>query len=191
MHKKRYSILLMILVVGVSIMIMILPTFFTQNISRVSLKQELSLPLILNDTKEIKIVFFGYSGCVNICTPRLQALNKFYTTLDKSMQEKVGLEFLDISVPQDEELPNTFASFFNKNFKGIYLSNKVLRDYTKAFNVYFTQSLFDKTEFDHTSNLYIVKRTKNTKELRFIYTAYPFDFEQIKRDLEELQHETY
>lgn len=187
--KRFHSALIIILVLSVSVLVMILPTFMTKGISRVELHQELQLPLILNDEKDIKILFFGYAGCVDICTPRLQDLATFYATLDEKTKKRVSLEFLDISRPADANLPDSFAKFFNNNFKGIYLDDTILRTYTKAFRVYFSQSLLDEKEFDHSANLYLVKKNKDKKELRYIYSAYPFDFEQITLDIEELTNE--
>ena len=189
MKRKIYALGILLLVIIISLLVVILPTFFTKGFSRISLQQKLELPLVLNDSKDIKLVFFGYSGCVDICTPRLQAISKFYNTLDEETKEKLGVEFLDISTPGDKTLPQSFASYFHKDFKGIYLEKTILREYTRAFNVYFAQSLMDTTEFDHTSNLYLIKKNKDTKELRFIYTAYPFDFKQIKLDIKELRNE--
>ena len=160
MKSKFHSSVILLLVVVVSILIMIIPTFFTKGVSRVSLNQELELPLVLNDEKDIKIVFFGYSGCVDICTPRLSSLTEYYENLNDTLKTRVGVEFLDVSTPNDTTLPSRFAQFFNKDFKGIYLNQTILHKYTKVFNVYFAQSLIDKTEYDHTSNIYIVKRVK-------------------------------
>jgi len=189
MKAKLLSASMLILVVVVSILIMIIPTFFTKGVSRISLNKEVDLPLILNDDKDIGVLFFGYSGCSDICTPRLQSLNKFYEALDTDIKQKIGVEFLDISVPSDSELPSRFAKFFNPDFKGIYLNNSVLREYTKLFNVYFSQSLMDTTEYDHTSNIYIVKKSQNKKELRYIYNSYPYDFKQISSDIRGLINE--
>lgn len=189
MKKKLLPASMLILVVAVSILIMIIPTFFTKGISRVTLNKEVNLPLILNDDKDVKLLFFGYSGCSDICTPRLQSLNNFFETLDADMKKKVGVEFLDISVPNDNDLPSRFAEFFNPNFKGIHLADNVLREYTKAFHVYFSQSLIDKAEYDHTANIYILKKTQNKKELRYIYNSYPYDFKQINLDIKGLLNE--
>jgi len=189
MKTKIQSASMLILVVAISILIMIIPTFFTKGISRVVLNKEVNLPLILNDEKNIQILFFGYSGCSDICTPRLQSLNTFFESLDADMKTKIGVEFLDISVPKDKELPARFAEYFNPNFKGIYLTSSVLRDYTKAFDVYFSQSLMDQAEYDHTANIYIVKKTQDKKELRYIYNSYPYDFKQINSDIRGLLYE--
>jgi len=187
--RKIHAASMFFLVVLVSVLIMIIPTFFTKDISAVSVNKEINLPLILNDSKNIELVFFGYAGCDDICTPRLYAINKFYNTLDNKIKVKVGVKFLDISVPYDKTLPLRFAKFFNNNFKGVYLSKYVLRDYTKAFNVFFSKSLLDDTGYDHTANLYLLKRDKNGKYLRYIYSAYPYDFKQITLDIEELINE--
>ncbi len=189
MIKKLSSVLILILVISVSLFIMVLPTFFTKGISRVSLNKELNLPLVLNDKKDIKLIFFGYSGCAEICTPRLYSLNKFYKTLNENEKKRVGVDFFDISIPTDNSLPQKFAEFFNPDFKGIYLDENNLRNYTKEFNVYFSKSLTENMEYDHTVNLYLLKKTKDKKEIRYIYNSYPYDFEQIKLDIEELMNE--
>ncbi|MFA6191614.1 MAG: SCO family protein [Sulfurimonas sp.] len=190
MTREKISLgIMLVLVIAVSILIMVVPTLFTKNISRISSNKEINLPLILNDEKEIKLLFFGYSGCTKICTPRLQAINDLYSSLDEKTKKRVGVEFLDISVPNKTTLPAEFASSFNKEFKGIYLSQEILRDYTKEFKVFFSPSLINKIEFDHTTNLYLVKKSRNKKEIRYIYNSYPYDFKQIKSDIKELLNE--
>lgn len=189
MKRKLLSASILLLVVLVSVLIMIIPTFFTKGISRVSLNKEISLPLILNDNKEVKLLFFGYSGCTDICTPRLYSIDEFYKSIDKSIRLKVGVEFLDISIPNDTSLPSRFAEFFNPEFKGIYLPKEVLRDYTREFDVFFSRSLIDDTEYDHTSHIYLVKRTKDKKEIRYVYSSYPYDFKQMNLDIKGLLNE--
>ena len=189
MKNKLHAFFVLLLVVFISILIMILPTFFTKHVSRTVLKQEITLPLVLNGEKDITIVFFGYSGCVDICTPRLNSLATFYKSLDTSTKKRVGVEFLDISLPYDKALPSRFAKFFDEDFKGIYLNKNNFRVYTKAFNIYFAQSLSDETEYNHTSNIYLIKKSANKKEIRYVYGAYPYDFKQISIDIKGLLNE--
>ncbi|WP_321779077.1 SCO family protein [Sulfurimonas sp.] len=189
MQKKIYAVLIIGFVVAISISVMIIPIFFTKGISRTKLNKEFTLPMILSDEQDIELVFFGYSGCTDICMPKLFDIQKLYDTLEKNIKQKVGVIFVDISMPKDEELPQRFAEFFNIEFKGIYLNQTILRDYTKVFNVYFSQSLLENTEYDHTTNLYLVKKSKGKKEIRYIYNAYPYDIKQIKQDIKELRYE--
>jgi len=190
MKSRVYATFFILLIILISVLVMIIPTFFTNGISRIELKQEIDLPLILNDEKDIKLIFFGYAGCADICTPRLDYLSKMYEKLDEETKQRVGVEFIDISAPIDTTLPQKFAEAFHKDFKGIYLDKNTIRKYTKPFKVYFSNSFIDKTEYDHTTNLYIVKKDKNKKELRYIYSAYPYDMTQINLDLKELLNES-
>ena len=189
MKKKLYSGLILLLLVSVSILIMFAPSFFSKGVSRISINKTFDLELILNNTKNIELVFFGYSGCSDICTPRLFLINDLYASLNEKAKEQVGIIFLDISTPFDKELPQRFAAYFNKDFIGIHLNKKILRAYTKTFDVYFSKSLLDQTEYNHTSNLYLVKKTKGKKEIKYVYNSYPYDIKQIKNDIKELIYE--
>ena len=189
MKKRVYGAVLIVALFLFSVVIMILPTFFSDTNSRYETKQEIRLPLVLNDDKDIKLIFFGYSGCSDICAPRLEDLSKIYAGLDDSLKKRVGVEFLDISTPYDTTLPQIFATYFHKDFKGIYLDDKVLRSYTKEFSVYFSKSLMDENEFNHTTYLYIAKRDGSQKFIRYIYNTYPYNEEQIIKDLQGLINE--
>ncbi len=187
--RKMHAAFMLFLVILISVFIMIIPTFITKGVSRVSTNKEINLPFILNGKKNIELVFFGYAGCSDICTPRLYSIDKFYKTLNSKLKSKIEVKFLDISVPYDETLPSRFAQFFNPDFNGVYLPKDVLRDYTKVFDVFFSKSLLDDTEYDHTANLYLLKRDANNKTLRYVYNAYPYDFKQMTLDIEELVNE--
>lgn len=189
MMQKLPAVFIIVLVILVSISVMIAPTFTADKLSRVSTNKEFDLPLVLNDDKKIKLLFFGYAGCADICAPRLQSINEIYNSLSKEIKKEVGVEFIDISIPDDKTLPSRFAQYFNKDFKGIYLDNKTLRDYTKAFDVYFARSLMEATDYDHTSHLYLVSKDKDKKSIRYIYNSYPYNIKQIKKDIQELLNE--
>lgn len=180
---------LLLLVISVSVSLMILPAFHSKELSRIQLSQEIELELLLDGRQEIELVFFGYAGCANICSPRLSDLGSWYATLSQKTRENVGMKFLDLSVPHQKELPQRFAEAFHKDFTGLYLPEKELRRYSKAFSVYFSPSLTTKGEFNHSSHLYLIKRDAQGKRVRFIYTAYPYDLQQIHSDIEELLHE--
>jgi len=186
--KKEISpILITLFILVFSGLIMILPSFFTKGVSRTEVKNAIDLPYILDTPKDIELLFFGYAGCINICTPRLESLSTWYTQFKN--RSRVGVRFIDISAPEDKTLPMEFAQAFNKEFIGVYLTPPQIREYTRPFQVYFSQSLMDSTEFDHTANLYLLKREGKRKVLRYIYTTYPFDFKQIDLDIKELLNE--
>ncbi len=189
MKKKTSALLLILTVLALSVLVTILPSFYTKGVSRVELKQDLDLELVLDKSHDIELVFFGYAGCADICTPRLQDLGRWYSTLPQKFQKRMTLKFLDLSTPEDKGVPDVFAKAFHQNFQGVFLDDHILRVYTKAFSVYFSPSLMDENEMDHTAHLYLLKRDKEGKELRFIYTAYPYDFRQIQSDIKALIRE--
>lgn len=190
MRKKVAPIFLILAVISVSILIIILPTFYSKGASHIELNQELDLELVLDAKQDVELVFFGYAGCIDICSPRLDALGKWYATLPLAKQEKIGVRFIDLSVPEDKTLPNTFAKAFHERFIGVFLEKSVLRVYSKAFMVYFAKSLTNDDEIDHSTHLYLVKKDKEGKKiLRYIYTSYPYDFTQIQSDIKELINE--
>ncbi len=192
MQKKIFAILIFTSIVLVSILVVIAPSFSgVSSLARKSLQKKLDLDLILNDNKDVKLVFFGYSSCPDICSPRLSSLNHYYNSIDEINRKRIGVEFLDISTPVDKTLPQRYAEFFNPEFKGIYLNTDILRVYTKAFNVFFSKSFIDKTEYDHTAHLYIIQKVNKTKYLRYIYNTYPYDFKQINKDIKGLLNEPY
>lgn len=190
MKKKIIPVLLILAVISVSILIVIFPTFSNKGGSHIALKQDLNLERVLDDQQDVELVFFGYAGCIDVCSPRLEALGEWYATLPLATQEDIGVRFIDLSVPKDKSLPDTFAKAFHERFKGVFLEDSLLRQYSKAFMVYFSKSLTKDDEIDHSTHLYLVKRnTKGKKILRYIYTAYPYDFTQIQSDIKELINE--
>lgn len=189
MKKNLLALTLILTVLLVSVSIIILPSFFSKGISRIDMKEKISLDLILNTKEDIEILFFGYAGCLDVCTPRLQDLGQWYNTLDKEIRQHVKVSFLDLSAPEDKNLPDLFAKYFNPQFHGIFLEKSLLKTYTKALRVYFSKSLFYEGEIDHSTHLYMLKRDFQGKFLRFIYTAYPYNFDQIQSDIKRLINE--
>jgi len=184
---KIKVILLIILLIVVSVLIVIFPTFLKDSDMRIEVNQSINLKKVLDTNKTVELVFFGYSGCVDICSPRLFSLSNWYSKLDDEIKEKFTIRFMDISQPKDKELPKLFADAFHEDFVGVYLTFKELRDYTKPFSVYFSKSITKDLEFDHSSNLYLVDRDSNgNKTIKYIYSYYPYNFKIIEKDLKSI-----
>ena len=167
----------------------ILPTFGTKDVALIEVEQAVELPLLLDAKEDVELIFFGYAGCLDVCTPRLHNISTWYSALSTKQQAHIGVKFFDLSVPKDETVPDIFAKSFHSDFQGIYLDSNTIRDYTKLFTVYFANSLTRSGEMDHTSHLYIIKRSKEKKELRLIYTAYPYDYDSLNKAVQRLLDE--
>ncbi|MEA1982025.1 MAG: SCO family protein [Campylobacterota bacterium] len=183
-------ILLTLLSLIIVLLITIAPSFVRTDVSSFTLNQKLNLDKVLDANKSIELVFFGYSGCIDVCTPRLKKIASWYK--NSQNRDKIQIRFLDISQPHEKDLPDRFAKSFHKESIGVYLNRQELREYTKAFNVYFSKALFDEYEYDHTTNIYILnKKRDETKVLKHIYTSYPYSFNEIELDIEEITRKTY
>lgn len=189
MQKKLFGAALLTLALLVSFGVMFAPAFFTKNISRVELHQSFELERILSADENVELIFFGYAGCADICSPRLASLAAFYEELPQETKSHLGLLFIDVSSGQDAALSQRFAEYFHKDFKGLRLESASLHKYAKPFGVFFAPSLSEPLEFDHTAHLYLVAKQENVKQIRYIYSSYPYDFKQIEEDIEEFLNE--
>lgn len=189
MKKKLLAVILFITTIFTSILIVIAPSFASKTLTYVERHQELKLDHVLDAQEDIELIFFGYAGCLHICTPRLYNIKQWYETLSPQDQKRITLKFFDLSIPLDPQTPDIFVKGFHPNFKGVYLHKNTIRNYTKVFSVYFAKSLLDETEIDHSAYLYITKRTKGVKELRAVYTTYPYDFAYLSTKIKELLDE--
>ncbi len=190
MKKQIYGILLFVLIIIISILVVVAPAFLSEHTAAVKAEQELNLPLILNDDKNIQLIFFGYSTCVDVCIPRLKKLSQLYNSLDKKIKDQVGILFIDISVPADPQQPSKYVRSFNPDFKGLYLNKTAVREYIQAFRVFSSRSLVNKAEYNHSSYLYLVEKKGQKKWLRYIYKTAPYPLEKIKDNIKELIGET-
>lgn len=135
--------------------------------------------------KEYMLVFYGYVGCVKVCSPVLDNLNRFYSSDAFSKFEPfVDLIFVNLLPKVSQDQPDQFAKVFNANFIGVYLTEKELSGIDKELNVYFSKRIDDSFELDHSDHIYLIKREKDGKlTLINIYTTHPLNQASIIDDL--------
>lgn len=133
-----------------------------------------------NDEK-VLLVFFGYAGCVDICTPRMEEVAKIYRDLPQNSD--VGVLFVNLLPLEDQNVADSFAKHFDKSFTGFYPGEIELRRLREEFNIYFARSLMEKDEYDHTSFLFILVKEADGYHLKGIYTRVPFDKEMVLADV--------
>lgn len=120
------------------------------------------------------LVFFGYVGCIDICTPRLEEVSIIYEKL-KKLNIDVRVLFINLTKQNDPELVDLFAKSFNKDFEGIYPEKLELNSLKKEFSIYSAQKLGSSYEVDHTAFLYLVKKIDSKHYLKRIYVKVPFN----------------
>jgi len=138
----------------------------------------------LNDIDtDTVVLFFGYVGCVDICTPILQDLATMYESKEiKPIQDRFKVVFVNLTFQVDPLQPKYFAQFFHKKFEGIYLSQNELHNIDRVFSLYYSTSLLNDLEVNHTDNIYLLKRNKDIWILKSIYFSNN-GYLKLKKDL--------
>lgn len=138
----------------------------------------------LHSDKKIILLFFGYVGCKDICTPFLTELSKLYDSKEfDSVREDVDVVFINLT-PEIESLEaDLFAKFFNEKFRGIYLSKKEILKIDRSFSLFFSQGISEKTELNHTDYLYLIQNSTMQLYLKNIYAPHPLEEKKLIDDI--------
>lgn len=156
-------------------------SYFSQK-EYIKINREIKSTLFDSYNEKNILVFFGYVGCVDICTPRLEELSLIYEKLKKAKIEAHVL-FINLSKLEDPELADLFVKSFHKEFEGIYLNKSELNSLKREFNVYSAPSLGRSADLDHTAFLYLLKKNDFKYYLNKIYTKTPFHVSIIDNDI--------
>ena len=156
------------------ILILALGSYFSPKGGRIILNKEIHAPFLDEVTqKDELLLFFGYVGCTDVCSP---FLNQMHNLLDhKELEEKrkkIDLVFINLLFDMPMEEAKAFAHIFDKNFIGINVDKAVLSKLQQDFKLYFSTSLFDKSVINHTDYLYALKR--GSKKGSWIIKAFYF-----------------
>lgn len=144
----------------------------------------------IKSDKKVILLFFGYVGCQDVCTPLLQNLSNLYKSKNfKDIKNDIDVIFVNLTPEIEEFQPDLFAKFFNKEFKGIYLSRKEVLSIDRNFSLFFSQNLSEKTELNHTDYLYLITNTNDTLTLEKLYFTHPLQEQKLKDDIISLKTE--
>ncbi len=118
------------------------------------------------------ILYVGYTGCINICTPRLKEISEIQRVLN-DRGAKIEYMFLDLRELGDD-VSGDFLKAFRGDFKILSLEENSKNHFLQQLGFYYARGLYDKNEFEHSSYLYLIEN--NGKELKLITTImqYPF-----------------
>jgi len=131
------------------------------------------LPIIANKLKQkYTLLYVGYTGCINICTPRLQEISTIQRVL-KDKGDTIGYMFLDLRTLGDD-VSGDFLKAFYGDFEVLSLKKDDKSKLLKQLQFYFTKSLYDTNEFEHSSYLYLLEKEKDQVQLIATIMQYPF-----------------
>lgn len=187
MNKKEIilaTVLISTLLIAVPLVQALL--FSVQSEGKMVREHSIEAPFLEKPTKKYQLLFFGYVGCTDICTPVLNELNQMvHSQSFAKIKNDVDIVFVNLIPSHDIEQPQLFASYFNKNFIGVHLEQKELMQIDRGFGLYFSQRLDSKSDLDHGDNLYLLsKNSSNTYTLHNIYSTHPINTQLLISDIE-------
>lgn len=165
--------------------------FAQQTAGKIVVNQPVDAFYLQHSKKDLTLVFFGYVGCTKVCTPILYKLNDLYnSTSFVPLKPFVGFSFVNLMPEIASDQPEAFAELFNHDFEGIHLSQKELMEIDRDFNLFFSKSLMDVGEINHSDHIYLIQRQKSGKVvLKNIYTTHPLNNDMIIEDIIKLHKE--
>lgn len=163
--------------------------FVHQTSGKIVVNQPINAPYLRSNDKDFVLLFFGYVGCAKVCTPILHQLSDLYDSDEFTpVKSYVAFSFVNLMPESESNQPELFAKSFNQKFEGVYLTQKELMGVDREFSLFFSKSLSDDTEMDHSDHLYLLQRQKNgALLLKNIYTTHPLKKEMIIKDILQLQ----
>ena len=126
------------------------------------------------------LVFFGYAGCEDVCTPRLFELADIYRGFGEQQQRDTDVVFVNITSLSDPELPGLFAASFHPDFRAITPEKEALHRLMRTFTARYAPSLRQNGTIDHTAFLYLLKRQTTGYAINGILVQTPFRAESIQ-----------
>ncbi len=184
MTTRQKTALIFVLLLFFSVVPVVQSLFFSQNSQgAITIEKEVKADFIKSDKKFV-LLFFGYFGCRDVCTPILEEMAKMYESKEfEEVRESVDFVFVNLTPEVEAFQPDLFAKYFNNDFKGVYLSKSELFSMDRSFELYFARSLNDDTELDHTDNIYLIENNPNTKVLKTIYSTHPIKRTKLIDDI--------
>jgi protein SCO1/2 len=125
--------------------------------------------------EKVKLVFFGYTFCPDICPFTLANIKSVYEQLPPYQQQEVAAVFVSVDPQRDTpELLGEYVDAFNPAFYGVHVPAEELETIKQGYGVFAQKSTVAAAEsaagylVDHTAVVYLVDKDDN---LRAIYPS--------------------
>jgi protein SCO1/2 len=127
----------------------------------------------LSDLPEkVKLIFFGYTFCPDVCPLTMANLRAAYDKLSSSEKQQVAI--IMVSVDPERDTPDrlgTYVNAFDPAFYGVHVPLANLSDVKKGYGVYSEKRYLDAKVsaadylIDHSAILYVVDKDDKLREI--------------------------
>ena len=109
------------------------PQFYSNDSSgRINKEIQLNFEFLNKEKSPTVMLFFGYVGCGDICSPALTEVGRIYNRVDK---DKTNVYFLNVLDTTRKDTPQSYAKGFHKDFKGVYLDSEGINNVAAELNL--------------------------------------------------------
>lgn len=122
--------------------------------------------------KRVRVVFFGYTFCPDVCPITLANMKGVYETLSEA--ERAETAFVFVTVDPERDSPERLAAYvgaFNPDFYGVQLQADELTRVKRDYGVYAEKRFLEASQsaadylIDHTAFVYIIDKENNLREI--------------------------
>jgi cytochrome oxidase Cu insertion factor (SCO1/SenC/PrrC family) len=137
-------------------------------------------------SKKVKIVFFGFLNCPDICPTALSEVSNLMKKLD-GLSESILPIFITVDPERDTpELLKNYLSFFDNRIIGLTGTQDQIETVSNQYHVYYSyQNKGDEENYtvNHTANLYLLDEDNNVEKIFMPGTPFSEFFKYVNRYL--------
>ena len=151
-----------------------------------TLKDQYNNKFTLSDSSKVKIVFFGFLNCPDICPTTLTEVANLLKKLE-GLSKNIDPIFITVDPTRDTpELLKNYLSFFDKRIIGLTGTQEEIEKVSNQYHVYYSYQNKGKVEdytVNHTANMYFVDEKNNVEKIFVPGTPFSEFYKYVNRYL--------
>ena len=151
-----------------------------------TLKDQYNNKFTLSDSSKVKIVFFGFLNCPDICPTTLTEVANLLKKLE-GLSKNIDPIFITVDPTRDTpELLKNYLSFFDERIIGLTGTQEEIEKVSNQYHVYYSYQNKGKVEnytVNHTANMYFVDEKNNIEKIFVPGTPFSEFYKYVNRYL--------
>ena len=151
-----------------------------------TLKDQYNNKFTLSDSSKVKIVFFGFLNCPDICPTTLTEVANLLKKLE-GLSKNIDPIFITVDPTRDTpELLKNYLSFFDERIIGLTGTQEEIEKVSNQYHVYYSYQNKGKVEdytVNHTANMYFVDEKNNVEKIFVPGTPFSELYKYVNRYL--------
>ena len=151
-----------------------------------TLKDQYNNNFTLSNSSKVKIVFFGFLNCPDICPTTLTEVANLLKKLE-GLSKNIDPIFITVDPTRDtSELLKNYLSFFDERIIGLTGTQEEIEKVSNQYHVYYSYQNKGKVEdytVNHTANIYLIDEKNNVEKIFVPGTPFSEFYKYVNRYL--------